>query len=175
MAGRLVWLHGPSGAGKKTLAAEMEGDAGHPVRTWISLSDPLTFCRESLLTEKIARDALGAKLVARYRPDADQLAKGQSSDIWDWHPRRDVPLAIGARLPQCSQEIIVVWADRDELYRRCVTRPNPEGYDWDQHKFDVELQLLIGWVMKLGLPTLCVKNPDERPLAIGESPPGWPM
>jgi hypothetical protein len=47
--------------------------------------------------------------------DADQLAKGQSSDIWDQVPRRDLTLVIESGLPKCTPEIVFVWADTKTL------------------------------------------------------------
>lgn len=113
-------------------------------------------------------------LVANHRSRADQLIKGQSSDIWDWQPRRNLTLAVASQLPECAQEIVFVWADAVDLRRRCLARPNLEGYDWTNHDFDLEIRLLIQWVSDLGLPTMCVKNPDGESLAIDECPTVWP-
>jgi len=138
------------------------------------LGDPLLVRQEGFAKESHLRDSLVETLAANQDPDADQLVKGQSSDIWDWDPRRDLTLAIASRLPDCTQEIVFVWADRNDLRRRCLARPNPESYDWNNHDFDRELQWLIRWVVNLGLPTVCVKNPDVGPLSMDERPSTWP-
>jgi hypothetical protein len=152
----------------------METDVGHPLRTRLSLGDQLAICQPSLSKQTHLRDSLAETLVASYHSDSDQLVKGQSSDIWDWVPRRDLTLVIASELPECTQEIIFVWADTNELRRRCLARPNPETYDWNNHDFDRELQLLMQWVVNLDLPIHCVKNPDGGPLAIAERPSTWP-
>jgi hypothetical protein len=174
MADRIVWFHGPSGAGKCTLVNQIEIDSGHPVRHRLSLADVLLLCREGFAKDTQTRDSLADTLARHHRPGTDLLVKGQSSDIWDWDPRRDLTLAVASRLPHCTQEIVFVWADPGDLRRRCNSRPNPEGYNWNSHNFDLECRLLIQWVSALGLPTTCVKNSDEGGLAIGEHPAAWP-
>jgi hypothetical protein len=179
MAGRLIWFFGPSAAGKRTLLEAAAHQLNHPLRMYLDLGTPVEICAQSLISDR----ADFAKAIAAAdlrRPGLTQLIKGQSIDIWDWEPQRDVPGILRGLLPDCREEVVFVWAPPAELHRRCVERAEHArqvGNDqlwryWSQQTTQTcrqELELQLRWVRALELEISWVKS--EGSIEIGSEPP----
>src|ERR1700728_3982792 len=140
MAGRVIWFFGPSGAGKKTLIGQMTEDPLHPLRVHLCLGRDIDACEESFTKGKdAARDTLAGVIAGSIGPTTDLLVKGQSRDIWDRHPRRDLPGKVADLRPASRQEVVFVWTDLADLRPRCLNRGQDEMYDWQSHDFGLEL------------------------------------
>lgn len=178
MAGRLIWFFGPSTAGKETLIVAIAEGRDHALRTHLKVGAKVGVCTQSLKTEH--RDKLADAIVERDRQGLTQLIKGQSADIWDdREPQLHVPG--DARLRDCQQEVVFVWAPPNELHRRCVQRAERargagdlegSGYwsSWTEEGCRYELNLQLRWVSALKLPISWVRN-DGNQVEIGEKPP----
>lgn len=179
MAGRLIWFFGPSKAGKATLIRAVADGRGHALRTHLKVGAEVEVCTQSLKSGPRDRLADVIADVERDRPGLTQLIKGQSIDIWDWEPRLNTPG--DARLQDCCQEVVFVWAHPNELNRRCVQRAEhakrandlEEWEYWSSQTEETcrqELNHQLRWVSSLKLPISWVKN-DGSQVEIGEKPP----